>query len=102
MILRPFFYAWVAFILLFAQQGAYTHALSHLQPPAEHQQDKDTHHSPVCDKCVVYGEVGGALHVSPLVFSAPQKVAIEPSVVHSDFSPVTLRAYSSRAPPRFA
>lgn len=103
MSLRPFLYAWVAFVLLFAQQGAYTHALTHLTaPPAQHQSDKGLPHSPVCDKCVVYGQIGGALHSVPLVFSGSQGTFFQPSAAPYDHSPRTPRVYSSRAPPGLA
>ena len=104
MILRPFFYAWVAFLLLFAQQGAYTHALSHLAAPApaQHQPDKDLPHSPACDKCVVYGEIGGALHSVPLVFASTPATFSQPSAAPYEHFPRTPRVYSTRAPPRFA
>jgi hypothetical protein len=103
MSLRPLLYAWVAFVLLFAQQGAYTHALTHLTlpAPAQHQPDKDLPHSPVCDKCVVYGEIGGTLHATPLTFSGSQATFFQPPAVAYDHSPRTPRVYSPRAPPSF-
>src|SRR5512143_2785999 len=61
--LQPILIALLAFALLFAQQGAALHALSHLaEPPAgQSQQDKHVPHSPACEKCVVYAGIGGAV-----------------------------------------
>lgn len=93
----------LAFALLFAQQGAAIHALSHLgEPLSSHsQQDKQLPHSPACDKCVVYAGVGTALASSALAI--PSAVARIPHLATT--SPALLtqpaRLYHARAPPAF-
>lgn len=91
----------LALVLLFAQQGAALHALSHLAErlPEQSRQDKQLPHSPACDKCVVYAEVEGALASGgmPLPFvAAPAFVAATmPAARLSCLD----RAYHARAPP---
>jgi len=91
----------LAFSLLFAQQGAAIHALSHLTEPlsSHSQQDKQLPHSPACDKCVVYAGVGSALAAS--AWAIPAAVAQAP---HLDVTPPaamsrSARLYHARAPP---
>ncbi|MBZ0104818.1 MAG: hypothetical protein K8H84_04220 [Sulfuricella denitrificans] len=91
----------LAFSLLFAQQGAAMHALSHLGEtlPSHSQQDKQLPHSPACDKCVVYAGIGSALTASALTLPA--------AVVHDrhlELIPASLLSwpagsYLARAPP---
>ncbi|PWB58361.1 MAG: hypothetical protein C3F18_02765 [Nitrosomonadales bacterium] len=93
----------LAFTLLFAQQGAALHALSHLSEPLSgtSQQDKHLPHSPACDKCVVYAGVGSALAASSLVIPAAtlrlQPVAAIQPLLLSQPAPL----YLARAPPVF-
>ncbi len=91
----------LALTLLFAQQGAAMHALSHLGEalPAHSQQDKKLPHSPACDKCVVYAGVGGAVAASKLVIPSatvhvPPVAAIQPALPSQPARP-----YQARAPP---
>src|SRR5512135_3062834 len=101
MSLRPFLHAWVAFLLLFAQQGAYTHALTHLAA-AHQQQDKNLPHSPACDKCVVYAGVGTAAASTPLALefrNEAVELAPAPLIAFRSESP---SHYLSRAPPALA
>lgn len=87
--------------LLFAQQGAALHALSHLSEPLPNhsQQDKQLPHSPVCDKCVVYAGVGSALTASALAI--PGAVAQIPHLATTPSAPQSrhVRLYHARAPP---
>lgn len=90
-----------AFALLFAQQGAALHALSHLSEPLppQSQQDKHLPHSPACDKCVVYAGVGSALAASawaiPAAAAQVPYLALTPPVLRSQ----SVRFYHARAPP---
>ena len=86
-------------LLLFAQQAAYAHAISHLgkEPPAKEQ----LAHSKLCGKCVSFEKISG---VAPA--SVPALVSLEPlfaQTLHVDygFSPRTVAAFHSRAPPVF-
>lgn len=58
----------LAFVLLFAQQGAAMHALGHILAE-QAQQDKQAPHSPACEQCAAYAQLGGALGSSTYSFS---------------------------------
>lgn len=99
---RLLFPLWLAFVLLFAQQGAALHALSHFADgvPAQSQQEKHLPHSPACDKCVVYAGIGSATASSPPVFAAHETTAMLAAAVFLLFFSAPHRTYLSRAPPR--
>jgi len=99
---RLLFSLWLAFVLLFAQQGAALHALSHFADgvPAQSQQEKHLPHSSACDKCVVYAGIGGAALFSPPVFATQETTAILAAVLFLLFFSAPLYSYLSRAPPR--
>ena len=101
---RLFFHALLALLLLLAQQGAALHAISHLtEIVSTHSgQDKNLPHSPACDKCIAYAEVGGGVHSVPLVFHGVDTHFAQSPTVCSEPSSRTLRAYSSRGPPSLA
>lgn len=84
-------------LLLFAQQAAYAHAISHLgkEPPAKEQ----LAHSKLCDKCVSFEKISGVAPAStPVLVSLELVFAQTPRVVYV-FSPRTVAAFHSRAPP---
>lgn len=91
----------LAFTLLFAQQGAAVHALSHLSEtlPGHSQQDKQLPHSPACDKCVVYAGMGSALASS--AFSPQTAAAQAPQLetIATVLLTQAVRPYLARAPP---
>lgn len=98
---RLLLFVLLAFAVLFAQQGAAMHALSHLSEPLSRhsEQDKQLPHSPACDKCVVYAGVGSALASSTLIL--PATVALAPHLTQTPpalLSPFA-RLYHARAPP---
>ena len=94
----------LALALLFAQQGAALHALSHLAEnlPSQSEQEKHLPHSPACDKCVVYAGMGSAAASVAPSFDLRE---IGKSFFYALFSPVFSKPqhyYSSRAPPHLA
>ncbi|MEN6586680.1 MAG: hypothetical protein ABFE02_11630 [Sulfuricella sp.] len=91
----------LAFALLFAQQGAALHALSHLTEPlpGHSQQDKQLPHSPACEKCVVYAGIGSAVTASGLSLPPAAMAAAHPEIEPSGRLPQSVRHYHSRAPP---
>lgn len=91
----------LAFALLFAQQGAALHALSHLgEPlPTQSQQDKHLPHSQACEKCVVYAGVGSAVGASALTLPSCSVVAAHLASAATAFQPQATQPYLSRAPP---
>ena len=58
----------LAFALLFAQQGAAVHTLGHILAE-QAQQDKQAPHSPACEQCAAYAQLGGALGSSTHSFT---------------------------------
>lgn len=54
----------LALALLFAQQGSMLHTLSHSFAEKTQQQNKQTPHSPACEQCTSYAQLGGALNSS--------------------------------------
>ena len=86
-------------LLLCAQQAAYAHAISHLgkEPPAKEQ----LAHSKLCGKCVSFEKISGVAPTSvPVLVSLDLLFAQRPQVDYV-FSPLTVTAFLSRAPPVF-
>ncbi|MBI5751998.1 MAG: hypothetical protein HZA59_07625 [Hydrogenophilales bacterium] len=102
MLNRPLYSLILAFALLFAQQGALWHGVSHTASPANSQQDQQLPHSEQCEKCVAFAHTGAAAPVTPLHFALPQLAS---ALVYFD-APAALLAlhqpYQSRAPPVLA
>jgi hypothetical protein len=57
-----------ALALLFAQQGGALHALRHALAEQAQQQNKQAPHSPYCEECTSYAQLGGALDSAYLSF----------------------------------
>jgi len=57
-----------AITLLFAQQGGVLHALRHTLAEQTQQQNKKAPHSPYCEQCTSYAQLGGALNSTYLSF----------------------------------
>lgn len=92
-------------MLLLAQQGAFSHALTHLSgfsAPQSSQQDKHLPHSPVCDKCVVYAGMSGAATATPFAMPTLDVVTDLVSQDRFPFRSETPSHYRSRAPPSLA
>ncbi len=86
--------------LLFTQQGAVTHAISHVL--AEKSQDQSLPHDRHCELCGAYAQVGSALGSSQLSFD-PSFFTDEHHVdAAAAFRNHPLAAFSARAPPRYA
>lgn len=92
----------LAFALLFAQQGAALHTLSHFadETPAHSEQEKHLPHFPACDKCIAYAAVGSAAAPSPLAFDGQTGSGIFIAATLFPVFSTPLHAYRSRAPPR--
>lgn len=98
---RPLLFLLLAFALLFTQQGAAIHALSHLSAalPGQSQQDKQFPHNPTCDKCLVYAGVGSALAASALVIPVASAQIAHPATTLPAPLSRHARLYHARAPP---
>jgi len=98
---RALLHAGFALLLAFAQVDAAVHVVSHLADAGtgSSQPDKQLPHSQVCEKCLAFASIGGAMPATPLV-AGDWAVA----VLDATYKPVTSptephQAYSSRAPP---
>ena len=100
---RTLVHAAFALLLVFTQVDAVVHVVSHLADTGirSSQPDKLLPHSQVCEKCLAFAAIGGAMPSMPLLVGDWTVVAIEardhPVTFHSEPS----RAYASRAPPAF-
>ena len=99
---RIFANSFFVLALLFAQQGALAHSVSHfLSDEAPSQQDKPLPNSKVCDKCLAYTGISGALHSdSPVIVLHDINDGLFATVAHC-FLSLSFLAFSSRAPPVF-
>ena len=84
-------------LLLFAQQGALVHAVSHLdkQVPAKEQLG----HNQLCGKCVSFEKLSAA---APFTLAAAPAVTCffaQPDARAESFRAVAVAAFNSRAPP---
>ena len=93
------FNALLILLLLFAQQAAYAHAISHLgkEVPAKEQ----LAHSKLCDKCVSFEKISGVAPNSVSLLVSLDLFFAQPLFVDFVFSPRMVAAFHSRAPPFF-
>jgi hypothetical protein len=103
MLRRLFLSFTLALLFGLGQQGAAVHAISHFADwqKAQQQPDKSQHGS-VCDKCVVYAELGSAVGTQHATLPVPEHGyqccdCLRPSAGNSSSDP-----YSARAPPSLA
>ena len=97
--LRQYFYAFLAALLLFAQQGSLLHAVTHVPSNAPAQHDRQLPHSKVCDKCVAYAELGSVpISANPILLLADCGAVLAGDIPQFFFT-APLHAFSSRAPP---
>ena len=93
------FNALLILLLLFAQQAAYAHAISHLgkEVPAKEQ----LAHSKLCDKCVSFEKISGVAPTSVAILVSLDLCFAQPLSVDYIFCPRTVAAFNIRAPPFF-
>lgn len=94
---QRFLLALLTFLLLFAQQAAYAHAVSHLgkEPPPKEQLG----HAQLCGKCVSFEKLSAA---APASIAPPLSLTVffaQPTESGQFFRPVAVAAFNSRAPP---
>ena len=92
----------VAFALLFAQQGALWHGVSHTTAPTNSQQDQSLPHSEQCAKCLSFAYTGAAAPASLLNFATPQQASVFVQFDAAASLPASHLPYQSRAPPFLA
>lgn len=89
----------VIMLLLYAQQAAYAHAVSHLgkEAPAKEQ----LAHSKLCDKCLSFEKIAGMAPASVPMLAGPELRFAERSQHEYRFAARTIAVFHSRAPPYF-
>jgi hypothetical protein len=86
-------------LMLFAQQAAVAHAISHIgnEAPAKEQ----LAHSKLCDKCASFEKISGVAPTSVAVLVCLDFLFAQPRSVDYMFSPRAVLPFHSRAPPLF-
>lgn len=91
--------ALLTFLLLFAQQAAYAHGVSHLgKEPSPKEQ---LGHAQLCGKCVSFEKLSAAAPANVTALLSSSVVFAQPGAVEWSYRPVTVAAFNSRAPPVF-
>ena len=93
------------FLFAFAQIGATTHAISHIEDlnkhnQAKHSQDDKNTHNGHCTQCLSYAEVAGGLQAQPFIFHLAAAEFTTAAFNQLSFSSLTHAAYAARAPPQ--
>lgn len=88
----------LAFALLFAQQGGAAHALSHAIEQTR-QQDKQAPHSPACEQCETYAQLSSALNVGTYDFALVETSGEEVQQRAFAFRSIQVFAAAARGPP---
>jgi len=88
----------LAFALLFAQQGGAAHALSHALEQTR-QQDKQAPHSPACEQCETFAQLSSALNAG--TYDSALAVTSNEEVQHFAiaFRSIHVFAAAARGPP---
>ncbi len=89
----------MAVVLLFAQQAAYDHALSHVEQGSPASKQKQLPHTKACIKCGLSAQLGTGLLGNAANFAAPARVACGALPLSKAFHPAAPRRFLSRAPP---
>lgn len=85
----------LVFTLLFAQQGAMSHGISHTLA----QQDQSAPHDSQCELCAAYAHIGSAVGSSDIYFDF-DVVASSVDSTHTPFlHTAAFAAFAARAPP---
>lgn len=95
--LQRFLLALLTSLLLFAQQAAYAHAVSHLGK--ELAPKEQLGHAQLCGKCISFEKLSSAAPASVAPLLSLSLVFAQPAELRQSFRPVTVVAFNSRAPP---
>lgn len=87
----------LAFALLFVQQGAATHAITHVL--AEQSQDQSLPHNQPCELCMAFAQIGGAIGSNPVHFDFGITLGVPFTPFVSFNYSQTFAAFAARAPP---
>jgi hypothetical protein len=86
--------------LLFVQQGAIMHSISHVL--TEQTQDQSLPHDKYCKLCAVYAQMGSAINVSHIDFDFSSVFEAASTSYRATFRSIAFTAFAARAPPRSA
>ena len=95
------------FLFVFAQIGAVTHEISHINDYTKHshqgpsKQDKNTQ-GEQCKQCISYAEVASGLQAQPIIFSFSAGEFAVSIFSQQTYSLLTHTAYAARAPPQIS
>ena len=99
------------FVFAFAQMGAVTHGISHVEDFAKHNQTSDNQqdpnkqdnniHADQCGKCISFAKVAGGLQAKSFVFNFAASNFFVAEFHHQSYISLTHTAYAARAPPYF-
>jgi hypothetical protein len=93
------------FLFAFAQIGAATHEISHIEDlnkhnQAKHSQDDKNSHKGHCAQCLSYAEVAGGLWSQPFTFHFATAEFSTVTFQQLSYPSLTYTAYAARAPPQ--
>lgn len=84
-------------VLLFVQQGAVMHGISHVL--AEQSQDQSLPHDQQCELCAAYAQVGGAIGSSEVKLDLLAPCSEAPVSFNVASCSTSFAAFAARAPP---
>ena len=93
-LLRPLF---LVLSLLFVQQGAAMHGISHVL--AEQTQDQSPPQDHACELCAAYAQIGSALGSSDVRFDFAAPCSNAHHFFDTASHPASCAAFAARAPP---
>jgi hypothetical protein len=89
----------IIFALLFIQQGAVVHGISHTL--TEQSQDHSLPHDKYCELCAAYAQVGGAIASGIVHFEFTQTTTLTFGKHFTVAHVACFDAFAARAPPSF-
>jgi Holliday junction resolvase len=89
----------VIFLFAFAQIGAVTHSISHVNNFTTHSQDDKKPHSEQCEQCISFAKIAGGLTAQSFEFPIVQARFISSTQLQTQATSQLLSAYAARAPP---
>ena len=97
---RALYTIFLAFALLFAQQGAAWHALSHVgETPSHAKTDPKLPHGDQCTKCAAFSQLGAAFTSAAPVIDLALFGAVPALLATAQYYLLSFSFYQSRAPP---
>jgi hypothetical protein len=88
------------FLFAFAQMGAATHEISHIEDFTKHSQNDKNTHKGHCAQCLSYAEIASGLQSQPFTFHFATAQFTAATFHQLSYSSLTYTAYAARAPPQ--